>query len=297
MILAVGATGQLGSLITRRLLAERQQVRILAREGSSWQTLGQAGAQVAIGDLKSRATLDAACAGVDVVITTANAAQRGGADNTQTVDTDGNRNLIDAARNAGVKQFIFVSAFGVTADSPVPLFQAKARTEEYLRACGLPYTILAPDAFMDVWIPMVVLGPFLEDRPVTIIGEGRRQHSMIAADDVASFAIAAIGHPEAMNRHLPLGGPEAVSWRDVIAALERRTGRSIPVVSLAPGQPLPGLPEIIGHLMAGLDAYDSLIDMPATAKAFGVTQTSVDQFLRGILSSASQTQTLRNSPT
>jgi len=144
---------------------------------------------------------------------------------------------------------------------------------------------------------MVVLGPFLEDRPVTIIGEGRRQHSMIAADDVASFAIAAIGHPEAMNRHLPLGGPEAVSWRDVIAALERRTGRSIPVVSLAPGQPLPGLPEIIGHLMAGLDAYDSLIDMPATAKAFGVTQTSVDQFLRGILSSASQTQTLRNSPT
>jgi NADH dehydrogenase len=149
---------------------------------------------------------------------------------------------------------------------------------------------------MDVWIPMIVIGPALGGHPVTIIGEGRRKHSLIAVSDVASFAIAAISHPEAMNRHMPLGGPEAVSWRDVIAALERRTGRSIPVVSFAPGQPLPGLPEIIGHLMAGLDTYDSVIDMSAAAKTFGVTQTSVDQFLAGILSQASSAQTLRRPP-
>ena len=96
------------------------------------------------------------------MITTANSALRGGADNTQTVDTDGNRNLIDAARSSGVKQFIFVSAFGVTSDSPVPLFQAKARTEAYLRASGMPYTILAADGFMDVWLSMIVVGPVRE---------------------------------------------------------------------------------------------------------------------------------------
>ena len=49
------------------------------------------------------------------------------------------------------------------------------------------------------------------------------------------------------------------------------------------GQPLPGLPEIIGHLMAGLDTYDSVIEMTATAQTFGVKQTSVDEFLLGIL--------------
>ncbi|MCI0387908.1 MAG: SDR family oxidoreductase [Acidobacteria bacterium] len=287
MILVVGATGQLGGLITRRLLAKGQAVRILAREGSAWQTLEAAGAQVVFGDLKSRASLDAACESVDVVITTANSALRGGDDNTQTVDTEGNRNLIDAAREAHVKQFIFISAFGVTPDSPVPLFQAKARSEAYLRASGLPYTILAPDGFMDVWIPMIVAGPVMSEHPVTIIGEGRRKHSFITAGDVAAFAIASIGHPEAMNRHLPLGGPEAVSWRDVIAAFERALGREIPVVNLAPGEPLPGLPEIIGHLMSGLDMYDSVIEMAETARAFGVKQTSLDDFVRGMLGAAS----------
>jgi NADH dehydrogenase len=287
MILIVGATGQLGGLITRRLLAEGEAVRILAREGSAWQPLQTAGAQVSIGDLKNRATLDTACAGVDVVITTANSALRGGDDNTQTVDTDGNRSLIDAARSADVAQFIFVSAFGVTTDNPVPLFQAKARTEAYLRASGVPYTILAADGFMDVWLPMIVVGPVLEGRPVSIVGEGRRKHSLIAVDDVASFAIAAAGHPEAMNHHLPLGGPEAVSWRDVVAAFERRLGRTIPIVSLAPGQPLSGLPDIVAGLMAALDTYDSVIEMAGLAKTFGVQQTSLDQFVAGILNRVS----------
>jgi len=290
MILVVGATGQLGGLIAKRLLAAGRTVRALAREASAWQGLQAAGAQIAIGDLKQRATLDAACSGVDVVITTANSALRGGADNTQTVDIDGNRNLIDAARSAGVKQFIFVSAFGVTVDSPVPLFQAKARTEEYLRASGMPYTILAADGFMDVWFPMIVIGPVLDGRPVTIIGEGRRKHSLIAADDVASFAIAAIGHSAAMSRHLPLGGPEAVSWRDVVAGFERRLGREIAVVSLATGQPLPGLPDIVAGLMAGLDSYDSVIEMADTAGTFGVQQTTVDQFLAGVLNQKSATR-------
>jgi uncharacterized protein YbjT (DUF2867 family) len=287
MILVVGATGQLGGVITRRLLASGQAVRILVREGAPWQALQAAGAHISLGDLKNRSTLDAACAGVDVVITTANSALRGGADNTQTVDTDGNRNLVDAARSAGAKQFIFVSAFGVSVDSLVPLFQAKARTEAYLRSSGLAYTILAADGFMDVWLPMIVLGPVFEGRPVTIVGEGRRKHSFIAVQDVASFAIAAIGHSEAMNRHLPLGGPEAVSWRDVIATFERRIDREIPVVSLVPGQPLPGLPDIVSGLMAALDTYDSVIEMAATAKAFGIRQTSVDQFLLGMLNQAS----------
>lgn len=113
-MLVVGATGHLGGVITQRLLADGQRVRILTREGSAWQPLEAAGAQVSFGDLKVPATIRAACDGVDVVVTTANAAQRGGPDAIQSVDADGNRHLIDAARAAGAKQFIFISAFGVT---------------------------------------------------------------------------------------------------------------------------------------------------------------------------------------
>ncbi len=292
MILVVGATGQLGGLITRRLLAKEQAVRILAREHSAWQSLEAAGAQVVFGDLKSRASLDAACQGIDVVITTANSAQRGGDDNTQTVDTEGNRNLIDAAREAQVKQFIFVSAFGVAPDSPVPMFQAKAQSEVYLRASGLPYTILAPGVFMEVWFPMIIGAPVQAGKPVALIGEGRRRHSFISVTDVEAFAVAAIGHPAAMNQHLSLGGPEAVSWPDVIAVCEGVLGRSIDVESLPPGSPIPGLPEplgqMVGGMMTSLDMFDSVLDMIDTARVFGVRQTTVEEAMRRMFAGAAQ---------
>ena len=104
-----------------------------------------------LGDLKERASLDPACRGVDVVVTTANSALRGGADNPQTVDVEGNRNLIDVAKAAGVRQFVFVSAMAADSGSPVPFVAAKGKTEEYLVGSGMTYTILAPNAFMDFW--------------------------------------------------------------------------------------------------------------------------------------------------
>ena len=102
MILVAGATGELGGAVARLLLAQGKAVRTLARPGSGHEPLRQAGAQVVLGDLKDRASLDAACRGVETVITTANSARRGGEDNPQTVDLEGNRNLIDAAKAAGV---------------------------------------------------------------------------------------------------------------------------------------------------------------------------------------------------
>lgn len=285
MILVVGATGQLGGMIATSLLARSAPVRILVRPGSEFRALVEAGAEPAVGDLKSRATLDAACDGVDVVITTANSALRGGADNVDTVDIEGNRHLIDAASNARVGQFVFVSALGVSPDSPVPLFRAKALSEAYLRESGLPYTILAPDAFMDVWFPMV-LGPALGGAPVTVVGTGVRKHSFVAAADVAAFATASVGRADALNRHVPLGGPDALSWREVIAAFERALSREIPILSVAPGQSLPGLADIVATLMAGLDTYDSVVPMSETARQFGVQQTRVEDFVAGMLAAA-----------
>ena len=138
MILIVGATGILGGMITQRLLESGKEVRILVRHNSpaeelakqrmatSPQLLIEAGAQPVYGDLKDRASLDQACQGIETVITTANSAMRGGEDNVDTVDRHGNRNLIEAARAAGVKQFIFISFLGANLNHPVPLFKAKA---------------------------------------------------------------------------------------------------------------------------------------------------------------------------
>src|SRR5712691_12768026 len=280
MILVVGATGNLGGAVTRMLLAQGQSARILARSQSNYQPLAEAGAQVVLGDLKQRGSLDPACEGVETVITTANSAAGGGADNPQTVDWEGNRNLIDAAKAAGVKQFIFVSLTHADPNSTVPFFQSEGKTEEYLRASGIPYTILAPDMFMEVWVAMVVGMPALMGQPVTIVGGGRRKHSFISAGDVAAFMLAAIGNPAAINQKLLLGGPHPLSFRDAVAIYERVLGHQIQIRSVAAGSPVPGLPQMVAQLLAGLDTYDSPLDMTETARTFGIQLTPLEEVAR-----------------
>ena len=292
MILVVGATGQLGGEIAMRLLDRGLSVRALVRPHSNGESLKRAGARAVFGDLKDRSSLTSACEGISTVITTANSAQRGGQDNTETVDWLGNRNLIDAAQMAGVRQFIFVSALGVDLNSPVPLFQAKARSEACLHASGMPYTILAPTVFMEVWFPMIIGRPVQAGEPVSLIGEGRRKHSFISVADVAQFAIASIGHADALNKTLPLGGPQAVSWCEVIAISESVRGQSLDVQSLPPGSAIPGLPEpvgkMIGQLMAGLEMFDSVIDMRAMAEGFGIRQVTVEDTVRRMFAQTAQ---------
>ena len=286
MILVVGATGNLGGRVARMLLAQGQPVRILARSQSNYQPLVDAGAQVVLGDLKQRSSLDPACQGVETVITTANSVARGGEDNPQTVDLEGNRNLIDTAKAAGINQFIFVSALTADPNSPVPFIQAKGKTEDSLRASGLPYTIIAPHLYMEIWAAMVVGMPAMMGQPVTIVGGGRRKHSFISASDVAAFILAAIGNPAAINQKLLLGGPQPFSFRDVVAIYERVLGHRIQVRSVDPGEPVPGLPEIAAQLLVGLDTYDSPVDMTETARTFGIQLTPLEEVARRTATSA-----------
>ena len=288
MILVVGATGHLGGTITRMLLAQGRPVRILARAQSNYAPLAEAGAQVMAGDLKEPYSLRAICEGVDTVITTANAIARGGEDTVQTVDLQGNRNLIDAAKVAGVQQFIFVSALNADSASPIPFIQAKAKTEDYLRDSGLPYTIIVPNGYMEIMLGLIIGMPALQGHPVTIVGEGLRKHSFISMVDVASFIVTAIGHPTALNQKLILGGPEPISLRDAVSVYEKVLGRPIQVKSVEPGQPIPGNPEAVTGLIASLDQYDSPIEMSSTARTFGIQLTSLEEVLQ---------RSLRQNPT
>lgn len=283
MILVVGATGQLGGLITQLLLNQGLAVRILVRPNSAFQPLVEAGAQPIMGDLKDQTSLEAACQGIDALITTANSAIRGGEDTVETVDLQGNRNLIKAAKKTGVKQFIFVSVLGADVKSQAPFVQAKAQTEAYLKDSGIPYTILSPDYFMESWIGMVVGMPLQFSQPITLVGEGNRVHSFVSAMDVAAFATKAIGHPAALQQQLAIGGPQPLSWRDILAAFERELDRKLQVQFVSPGETVPNLPETVTQLLAGMDAFDSPLDMTETAHAFDIELTSLEKYIKGIL--------------
>jgi NADH dehydrogenase len=280
--LVVGASGLLGGMIARKLLHGGHRVRVLVRRPSDL-----AGAEAVIGDLKDPGTLEAACRGVATVVTTANAAQRGSPDTTASVDLHGNRALVDAARQAGVRQFVFVSASTADVNSPNPFFAAKARTEIALRESGMDWTILAPHVFLDVWFPMLVGSALAAGQPVSLVRGGRTRHSLIAAGDVAEFASRAIGHAAATRQRLVLGGPEPLSWSDIVARTSTILGRPIPVRTLEPGEPIPTLPSpfaaVAGGLAAGLEAQDVIIDATEAARTFGVTLTPTDTVLRRLL--------------
>jgi len=158
-------------------------------------------------------------------------------------------------------------------------------TEAALRDSELTYTIVAANAIADVMFPLVVGYPLSVGKPVTLVGEGRRRHTFIAARDVAAFATAAIDHPSALNRRIEIGGPEALSWRNVVAAYERTLGRPIPVQWIPPGEllpdlpPTPGLTQLVSGLMAALETFDTPLDMTEVSRTFGVTPTTIDQLL------------------
>jgi len=286
MILVAGATGMVGGMIVDGLLARGNRVRALVRSAKSAEIFQARGVDTALGDVKDRASLDRACAGAEVVITTANSASRGGSDTPESVEEQGNRNLIDAARAAGVRQFVFVSALGSDLNSPVPLLRGKAIAEQYLRESGLTHTILMPNLYLEIWCPNIVGRAAQAGQPVTLIGEGRRQHSMISAADVAAFAVAAAGNERAYNRVLVVGGPQAVTWHDVIAAHERVQGRKIEVRYLPLGGVLPGLPDFVSGFMNLLETYDSVIPMESLAQEFGVRQVTVDECIERQLEAA-----------
>jgi uncharacterized protein YbjT (DUF2867 family) len=285
MHLVVGSSGMLGGKIAQRLL-ERGEVRALVRDHASVASLTAAGVEAVDGDLKDPASVRAACEGVSTVVTTANAAQRGGEDTFETVDLLGNAALIDAAVDAGVERFVFVSVLSADKTSPVPLLAAKGVTEERLQATSMTWTVLRPDTFMDVWIPMVVGGPALDGRPVTLVRDGSRVHSLVAVDDVAAYAVAATTHPVAEDAVLTIGGPEPISWRDIVARFEAELDREVPIHWIDAGEPIPGLPPAVHPLMWSFEAYESPLDTRELAATFGVEQRTLADFVRGFIAVA-----------
>ncbi len=280
MILIVGATGRLGGQIVQRLLADGRKVRVLVRPQSDYGSLVQAGAEPVVGDLKDPASLHAACEGIEAVVTTANAAGRGGEDTFQTVDDEGNHNLINAAVQAGVERFIFTSVLGSDPNSPAPLLRAKGITEERLRASGMTFTVTQADVHMDMLIPLVVDLPLSQGEPVRVVGEGRRKHSFVAQQDVAAFTVAALDHPAARNNTIVIGGPEPLSWRDIVGAVERDLGRPIRLETIPVGQRLPGVPDFVTDLVTALEMYDTPLDMRETTSIYGIDPTSLTSWVR-----------------
>jgi uncharacterized protein YbjT (DUF2867 family) len=280
MILVVGASGTLGGMITRRLLAQGESVRILVRDNSAYQDLVIEGARAIRGDLKDRASLDDICQDVDTVITTASATLRSGEDSIECVDQIGVANLIEVAQSCGVKRFIYISSTGADPNSPNPYFKAKGQNEERLRKSGMVSTILTSHVFLDFWLGLAIGAPLQAGQTIFLVGKGDHKHSFMSIQDLAAFAVAVIDHPAAYNQQLLLGGPEPISFVDIVGAVERVLDKELPVNFVPPGAPIPLVPEALCGFLYFLESYEMKIDMSELAKTYGVTLTTVEQLAR-----------------
>ena len=226
MYLVVGATGLLGSAICARLRQRGKNVRAVVRPTARPETvqrLGDSGVELASGDLKDPASIRAACKGASAVISTASSTlSRQPGDSIETVDLQGQLDFVRAAKDAGTSHFTFVSI----PRSPVrgsPLTRAKYRVEAELSDTGMPYTILAANYFMEVWLSPA-LGFDYPNRKAVVFGDGRQLISWVSYQDVAEYAVRCAETTAAHNRILEIGGPEDLSPLDVIEIFGRLAG-------------------------------------------------------------------------
>jgi NADH dehydrogenase len=229
--LVVGATGFVGGQVARGLRERGTSVRALVRGGASHPKSGElraAGIDIVDGDVTRPESLPPACHGIDVVVSTVTSMPTGADDGLRRVDHDGTLALIDAAERAGVRKFIYVSYSG-NIDQPSPLATAKRGCEERLRASTMQAVILRPSYFAEIWLsPALGFDP--RNGKARIFGSGDAKVSYISASDVAAFAVAAATREQAAKTTvLELGGPGALSLRQVIATFEQATGRTFSV--------------------------------------------------------------------
>ncbi len=231
-LLIVGATGTLGRQVTRRALDEGYQVRCLVRSVKKAAFLKEWGAELVLGDLCQPETLKPALEGIDAVIDAATTRATDSLTIKQ-VDWEGNVNLIQAAKAANVKRFIFFSILDADKYPDVPLMEIKRCVELFLAESGLNYTILRPCGFLQGLIGQYAI-PVLEGQSVWVMGD-TSPTAYLDTQDVAKFAIRSLKAAETENKAFPVVGSRAWGAYEIIRLCERLSGRDARITRMPVG--------------------------------------------------------------
>lgn len=287
-VLVVGATGLLGGVIVRRLMAGGTAVRALARNREKLAQFGPQ-AEIAPIDLRDVPKLTEACRGVDQIVATANNNMGQGPTSPSKIDLSGYQNLCAAARNTGVRRLVYVSYRGVAQDAPVDIFRVKWYIEDAIRRSGVPHVMLRPTAFMDIWIDEILAKGIREKGVATIIGDGTNIANYIAVDDVAEFAVKILARADVVNEAVDAGGPSNVSQNHLATLVERRLKssgkrRHVPVAAVRLLAPLVRPFNEVAARMMTLGLYSATEAKPfpgwkASADRFGVAPRTVEAYV------------------
>lgn len=241
MILITGATGFIGRRIVQELVATDHPVRCLISPQQQrkivWDTEANNAPQIVVGTLLDEEILFHAATGVHVIIHLENAQWWGRPRDLERVEVVGTRNLIAAARSARVGRIITLSHLGATPASAFMLLRIKGIVEEMLRGSGLAYTIIRSglvygpgDAFVNHIAMLLKLNPLFFLMP----GHGEVVLHPIFIDDLVAVVVRSLETFDVVDATVEIGGPEYITFSDLLATVMRVTGMQRWVLPIPP---------------------------------------------------------------
>jgi uncharacterized protein YbjT (DUF2867 family) len=292
VILVTGGTGFVGSHVVNALADAGKDVRVLERKPGSWEEAGVRCREAVQGDMTDPESLRRAVAGCDAVVHLV-AIRQGKPEQFERVMSEGTRDLVAAANEAGVRRFVLISALGTTEESKdlVPYYRAKWEMEQTVKGSGLDHVILRP-AFIfarDGGI-LPTFRRLAKLMPVTAIpGSGTQRIQPIWIDDLAAYFVKAIDLDAATNRLFEVGGPDQVTWNELWDRLKQALGVRRPSVHVPMGlmraqavvlERLPGNIPVTRDLLKMMEAGDNVVSDDEAVRTFGLSLVPLEEQLR-----------------
>jgi NADH dehydrogenase len=246
-VAVTGADGFVGRRLVAMLRERGARVRGVVRSSSASAVLRRGGHEAALADVREREALRTALTGVRAVIHLVAILRERSGETFAAVNRDGAAHVAAAAREAGVERVVHLSALGANPDaSRYP--RSKWEGEEAVKSAGIPWVIfrpslfIAPDGgaaaqFADVvrfgpWYPFVLMvgarglfGPLANLVPlVPVLGRGTYRSMPVALDDVLPAVIAAVDRVDTLGRTYEIGGPDVVTYNDIMETASRVLG-------------------------------------------------------------------------
>jgi uncharacterized protein YbjT (DUF2867 family) len=259
MILVVGATGQLGSLVVARLRQQGRPVRAVVRGGAGRHDVADviaAADEVVDADLSDRRSLAAAVQGVDAVVATANVVAPTRPGDTGPMERRGYVTLVEECAAAGVRRFVLAATPVTGLDEQVPQEATKRAAERALSATSLSHVSLRFAPLTEIWLALVgssvptrgeLHGTLARDYPfmqrfrrmtghsveahgrMLVPGPSRHRNAFLSVHDAATALAAAVDAD--LHGAVNVGGPQALSWDEVAAIFADVLGRPVRVMS------------------------------------------------------------------
>lgn len=239
MILVTGSTGLIGQALIRHLNEQGLPIRSLMRPSTQSPTLPRGVAmEVAVSSLNDARGLRAAMVGVDTIFHLISAEWKGPSASLLDIDIKGTQAVLQAAVDAGVQRFFYVSHLGADRASAYPVLKAKGISEEYIRKSGINYTILRSAIVfgkgdgLTTGIARLLFSPL---RMFFIPGEGRTLLQPIWVEDLVTCMVWSMDDPATENRMIEIGGPEYLTFRQIVELVKKETNARSRIVTISPG--------------------------------------------------------------